>query len=391
MQRIWRFILIGFSGVAAICLLALSASFLSNLTLPSESSVTERLSDFDKARLAEATHLRKSLGGEVWPGWGEADIPIIVHNEGFAFLVGYPEPPAGWVMEPRQEVRGGAWELVPQDDFMGQPYYRQQLTDAAKTPENFTVRVGERWAATLQTKEYSFIRFVDGFGGELPSIVRAIFPYRLMWKPLGGDSEAYIAGLVHEAFHSYQGSTAYERFAKAENAAGSEVNYPWGDEHVEDAWQAEMEILAKAGQVKSRDAAKDLARRFLEKRAERRAMSRLNPGLVEYELQREWLEGLAKYAELSITRMAATEPGYTASAALAEDPDFHDYASRERFWRLQFQELKRMTGQRGEIRFYYTGMAQAVLLDWLAPEWKLQAFGESVFLERMLQEAVDGS
>jgi hypothetical protein len=50
-----------------------------------------------------------------------------------------------------------------------------------------------------------------------------------------------------------------------------------------------------------------------------------------------------------------------------------------------------MTGQRGEIRFYYTGMAQAVLLDWLAPEWKLQAFGESVFLERMLQEAVDGS
>ena len=391
MQRIWRFILIGFSGVAAICLLALSASFLSNLTLPSESSVTERLSDLDKARLAEATHLRKSLGGEVWPGWGEADIPIIVHNEGFAFLVGYPEPPAGWVMEPRQEVRGGAWELVPQDDFMGQPYYRQQLTDAAKTPENFTVRVGERWAATLQTKEYSFIRFVDGFGGELPSIVRAIFPYRLMWKPLGGDSEAYIAGLVHEAFHSYQGSTAYERFAKAENAAGSEVNYPWGDEHVVDAWQAEMEILAKAGQVKSRDAAKDLARRFLEKRAERRAMGRLDPGLVEYELQREWLEGLAKYAELSITRMAATEPGYTASAALAEDPDFHDYASRERFWRLQFQELKRMTNHRGEIRFYYTGMAQAVLLDWLAEGWKLRAFEEGVFLEELLREAIDGS
>jgi hypothetical protein len=391
MQRIRRFILIGFLGVTASCLLALSATFLSNLTLPSESSVTERLSDLDKARLAEATRLRKFLGGEVWPGWEEANIPIIVYNEEYAFLVGYPEPPAGWVMEPRQEARGGAWERVPQDDFMGQPYYRQRLTDAAKTPENFTVRVGDLWAATLQTKQYSFIRFVEGFGGELPSIVRAIFPYRLMWKPLGGDSEAYIAGLVHEAFHSYQGSTAYERFAQAENAARSEVHYPWGDEQLEEAWQAEMEILAKAGQVQSRGAAEDLARRFLEKRAERRAMGGLDPELVEFELQREWLEGLAKYAELSITRMAAMEPGYFASAALAEDPDFHEYASRERFWRLQFQELTRMNRQRGEMRFYYTGMAQAVLLDWLEPEWKLRAFGESVFLERMLQEAVDGS
>lgn len=391
MQRIRRFLVFGFLAVVVICLLALSAAFISNAGLPVESSLIERLSDLDKARLAEATRLRKSLGSEVWPGWEEADIPIIVYNEEYAFLVGYPDPPAGWIAEPRQEARGGAWEAVPEDEFIGQPYYRQRLTDAARTPENFTVRVGDRWAATLQTKEYAFLRFVDGFGSELPLILRAIFPYRLMWKPLGGDSEAYIAGLVHEAFHSYQGSVAYERFAEAENAARLEIDYPWWDEQLQEAWQAEMEILAEASQVKSRDAAKDLAGRFLDKRAERRAMGRLAPELVEFEIQREWLEGLAKYAELSITRMAATEPAYIAHVALAEDPDFHNYASRERFWRLQFQELKRMTSNRGETRFYYTGMAQAVLLDWLAPGWKSQAFEEDLFLEELLREAVKGS
>jgi hypothetical protein len=384
-----KWLLIGILGLFSLCVVAVAGLFLTNLSLPDQSSVVERLTDLDKARLEEATHLRESLGNEIWPGWGEMDLPYILYNEKYAFLVGHPDPADGWVMEPNKERRGGAWEPVPGDEFAGSPYYRQILPDPAKTPENFTVRVGEGWAATLQTKEYSFIRFVEGFGGELPPVVRDVFPYRVVWRPLGGDSEAYIAGLVHEAFHSYQGMVAYDHFAEAEEVAAVENRYPWEDEALKEAWRKELDILAGAAGVNSRAEAVDLAGRFLEQRNMRRAMPGMEAEWADYERQREWLEGLAKYAELSITRLAATDSGYAAIPAIEEDPEFHDYASRGRFWKQQFQELKRMSNREGEIRLYYTGMAQATLLDWIMPDWRSQAMKPDSYLEDILRAAIN--
>jgi hypothetical protein len=385
-----KWILFGILGLFSLCIVAVAGLYVSNLNLPTQSSQVERLTELEKARLEEATHLRESLGNEIWPGWGEVDIPYIVYNEKYAFLVGYQDPPAGWVMEPRKERRGGPWEQVPNDPFVGSPYYRQLLLDANKTPENFTVRVGERWAATLQTKEYSFIQFVKGFGEDLPPVIRDVFPYRLIWKPLGGDSEAIIAGLLHESFHSHQGMVAYDHFVEAENLAPVENRYPWEDEPLKEAWRIEFDILADVAGVNSREEALELARRFLEQRDKRRAMPGMDAELVDFERQREWLEGLAKYAELSITRLAKTDSGYAAILALEKDPEFHDYASRERFWKQQFQELKRMSNRYSEIRFYYTGMAQATLLDWIIPDWKSQAMESDSYLEDLLRSAIMG-
>lgn len=385
---IGRVVVFGVLGVVAACLLAAGALWVSNRNLPTESSMVDRLSGADKARLAETTHLRQALGEHVWPGWGEMDIPLIVYNEGYAFLVGYADPPPGWIREPGQTLRGGAWEEVPGDTFNGEAYYRQELPDPEVTPENFTVRVGERWAATLQTKEYAFIRFVDGFGGELPPVVRDVFPYRLMWGPLGGQSESWMAGLVHEAFHSLQGAQAYDHFAEAESAVALESEYPWEDEALKAAWQEELEILASVAEVESEAEARELAGQFLQRRDERRTMAGMTDALVDFERQREWLEGLAKYAELEITRLAAVEGDYTPLAGMAEDADFNQYAGRERFYRQQFQELNRMTNREGEIRFYYTGMAQAALLDWLRPDWKSEGMEAGFAQEDELRKAI---
>ncbi len=73
--------------VAVLTGAAAGGSALVNLNLPTHSMVTGRLSVVEKARLSEATHLRQSLGDTVWPGWGSLDVPIIVHNEAYAFLV----------------------------------------------------------------------------------------------------------------------------------------------------------------------------------------------------------------------------------------------------------------------------------------------------------------
>jgi flagellar basal body-associated protein FliL len=75
-------------GVIGFLLLVVAASAISNLGLPQYSTTLNHLSDLDKARLSEVRHLRTALGDSTWPGWSEADIPLIIYNEQYAFLLG---------------------------------------------------------------------------------------------------------------------------------------------------------------------------------------------------------------------------------------------------------------------------------------------------------------
>ena len=54
---------------------------VSNCNLPDHSLVVERLTEVEKARLAESIHLRETLGDTIWPGWVCIDIPVIVYND----------------------------------------------------------------------------------------------------------------------------------------------------------------------------------------------------------------------------------------------------------------------------------------------------------------------
>ena len=109
---------------------------------------------------------------------------------------------------------------------------------------------------------------------------------------------------------------------------------------------------------------------------------------MNYEREIEWLEGLAKYIELGIWREASLAPGYTPLPALADDPDFKKYATFQQRWSQELDQMKRQAGLEGEVRFYYTGMAQAVLLDRLTPDWKARILTETVAVEDLLREAV---
>ena len=103
-----------------VCLVAVSVSALSNLGLPTRSQVVARLSDTEKTRLSEMVHLRQTLVDAVWPGLSQADVPVIIYNEAYAFLIGYPDPPPGWRKMP-QHIARQAWEPVPDDTFVGLP------------------------------------------------------------------------------------------------------------------------------------------------------------------------------------------------------------------------------------------------------------------------------
>jgi hypothetical protein len=165
-----------------------------------------------------------------------------------------------------------------------------------------------------------------------------------------------------------------------------EEGYPWGNGTAETA--VELGTLRDAAKAASDAEAARLARQFLAQREERRSAQALSPEGVDYERKREWLEGLAKYVELALQSEAGRAPGYVPLPEVVRDRDFHGYRTRERFWSQQLDEVSRSAQREGEVRFYYSGMAQAVLLDRLMPEWKARAWSEGVWLEDLLAEAV---
>ena len=379
-------------GVPLLCILVVAVSGLSNIGLPIQSSSPEKLSDAQKALLSEALRLQSTFGGKVWPGWEENLLPVIVHNEAYAFLVGFDgQPSPGWQRMVGDSVRGAAWELVPGEVFRGGGYYRQALSKDGPTPENFTMLIGDTWVSTLYTREYSRIALFSDFSRQTPFPVNKILPYRLIWKVLLGSSETYIGALVHEAFHAYQATVVLDRLDAAEESVAADGDYPWDDTDLTDAWQTEMDLLASAVRSETEVETRSLACQFLNHRETRRRDFGLTAPMVGMEREREWLEGQAKYVELTVLRLAGEASGGTLSEGISSDPDFSAYGNAVDYYWQQVGEVQRLSNRSGDTRFYYTGFAQAAILDRLNSGWQGRAFAPGVYLEDLLQEVCDNS
>jgi len=371
-------------------LLILCISAIYNQFLPEESDQVEYLSKAQKGYILEAFHLQSNLGDKIFPNWSDHSVPVIVYNEKYAFLVGMKNPDDGWKKMPADILRGEEWTAIQSDDFFGDSYYRQRLREQEITPENFTVKVGDRWVATLQTREYAEIAFYNGFKEELPAVVSSVFPYKLFWNIIMGNSENYIAGLIHESFHAIQGMRVPDRLSSAENINSVESKYPWGNEKNQQGWTQEADLLIKAYHSSSKSETRELINRFLEVREDRRINADLTVEEIRYEKEREWLEGMAKYAELKMGLIAAERTNYTPEPRLLDiDSDFNSYQSFESYFVNQVAETKRAVARNGENRFYHIGMLQAMLLDRVRVGWKSQVFQEGVYLDDLLSNFAD--
>jgi hypothetical protein len=369
-KRRRRILLWGLIALVGLCLAGAFLSALSNLTLPEHVETGAQLPAVDKARLAETMQLKEELSNQVWPGLAEAEIPILIWNRDYSFLIGVDESPAGWL-----EVAG--------DTFQGRPYF-QQLSD---DPQNFAVQVGEAWVASMGSKLEADLFVREMIQETVPPPLSQIIPYRLLIQP----SEVQMSAVLHEAFHVFQRSQTQARLEDAELAYREDGRYWAVDPEMGEAWVEEIDMLAQALAATSDEQAADLVAQYLDRRRERRLSHNLSPALVDYERRLEWLEGLAKYVELEFWRQAAETQAYQPLLTTAEDSDFDEYSGFEGRWSQEIGQMKRQAGQEGDVRFYYTGMAQATLLDRLLPDWKEQVLEEGIWLEDLLGRAVEAA
>ncbi|GAB4479667.1 MAG: hypothetical protein Kow00124_25560 [Anaerolineae bacterium] len=367
-RRIWLFVLI---VPLLLCAALAIGSAISNRSLPTAPQELDRLTAIDTARVTEAFRIKAALGDQVWPGWGSTSIPIVVWNDEYRFLHGYEGQPAGW-------------EPLAGEEVAGLPVYRAA---AREEEQSFAEElVADVWVGSFSTKWQIDSFFISEFHDEIiPAPLNEVVPYRLFIIP----TEQYVAGMLHETFHAYQAITARDRFDDAETAYRSEEAYWAADEAMRDGWETEIDTLIRALRAGDDAEARELAAEFLTQRAARREAASLSAVLIDYERRYEWLEGLAKYAEIGIFEAAAGDVGDPVPA-LADDPDFHGYRNFTQRYNTEIMSMQNTAGNEGDTRFYYTGMAQARLLDRLQPGWKDRVMGPGVWLEDLLAEAVAG-
>ena len=146
--------------------------------------------------------------------------------------------------------------------------------------------------------------------------------------------------------------------------------YPWDLEQLQDLWRLELKALEEALRSENPVETEQLVEQFLSIRNSRRATIHLSSELMDYENQREWVEGLARYVELESWRLASAVETYRFDVNMQSDPEFKQYRGFSNCWNRELNQMKRMFKVEGDGRFYYSGMAQAYLLDRLSPGWK---------------------
>ncbi len=375
-RSIKRKLMYALFGIVLLVLLVATLSALVNTISPKHSRVVETLSPQEKSLIAESLQLKRTVGDQVWPGFGQTAIPLVIYNEKHSFWVGEDTAPSGW-------------EVVPGDSFFGQSYF------SGRTAKNqaFAVKIGERWAGSMATKEWFQISFASRLREQLPGPLRPVFPYPLVLRLLGvRSSDKYISAVLHETFHAYQATVSPARFELAQKANAAERAYPWDDPDIRRAWRSELQLLARALNAGSNSEAADLAREFVEARRQRRQNPAMNPASIDYERQVEWLEGLGKYAELKVWREGAISRQYGAYRPFPEllsDHEFSNYGTFSRAWSGEISTLRNQDASRSDTRFYYSGMAQAFLLDRLVPDWKSRVRLEDLGMDEVLAQALE--
>jgi hypothetical protein len=224
----------------------------------------------------------------------------------------------------------------------------------------------------------------------LPGFLKPVFPYSLVASLFFPNSDTYLSLIQHESFHAFQAVWAQPRFEAAEwDGIRLADQYPWENQEGINAWQQELDLLKVALKTEDKEDIRQLAQQFLDHRDARRITMKLSVDLIRYENQREWVEGMARYAELETWHLAGSDEQYQPLTDLQNDRKFKRYKSFDDRWNRELDQITRMAEDEGDGRFYYSGMAQAYLLDQLHPSWKLTLAADPMLnLEDLLKQAL---
>jgi hypothetical protein len=302
----------------------------------------------DRTRLAEAFRLADQIGDRIWAGWSKAPFAVLLVTPDVEFLIRHPRPSADF-------TKLGYDALLKSD-----VYYRKR------------------------TMSQIFLATFPAVGGTSTIVVgQAENTYVKTSTP-------WVITLLHEHFHQLQDSRrGYYADVNSLNLSHGDqtgmwmLNYafPYDRKAVQDQFLLVSRLLADAIRA-GRSERKVKVRAFLDARQKFQAL--LAPDDYKYFAFEFWKEGIARYTEYQVARLAASE--FHVSKEFRALKDYRSLADVARTtYEGIFREL--LTQQLAESKrevVYSFGAAEGLLLDKIRPRWRKRYFVEKFDLGRLL-------
>ncbi|MBI3409890.1 MAG: hypothetical protein HY040_16245 [Planctomycetes bacterium] len=210
-----------------------------------------------------------------------------------------------------------------------------------------------------------------------------------MFFTLGGDfflkntPEENVLNIFHEAFHAFQQDRTRPGARWRRENSFVLFDYATLPPRNHALFAIEGKLLHAALKAPNGDDVKNKVRQFLAVRNLRQG--ELAAAIVSFEKGAESNEGLAEYAGVRavLAGMDAAKQNRAPVAAFS-------YLDGPRYLQGKYAKLPTVTriGRNDRLKFYYTGSAQALLLDRLLPSWKEKVQHKSAVLQDLLVEAL---
>jgi hypothetical protein len=302
----------------------------------------------DRVRLAETFKLGDSIGNRVWKDWNKAPFAVLLVTPEYEFLIRHPKPSTDFTSLGYDPV------------LKSEVYYRKQ------------------------TQRIDFLATFPAISGSMISTIVVGEAEHTSAK----TSTPWVVTLLHEHFHQLQYSKEnYYRDVDALNLSHGDqsgmwmLNYafPYDKAEVQEQFANLSKLLAEAVEAQRSERSKKLLA-YLQ--ARRNFQRLLTPDDYRYFSFQLWQEGIARYTEYHVARVAAA--GYQPGKEFRGLLDFTTFkqtasAIRERIFRqLKTQKL----GESQRSAFYSFGAAEGLLLDKVNPRWRSRYFVDKFDLSR---------
>lgn len=278
----------------------------------------------------------KEDGEDIFEGF-KGNTDVIVFNDKYEFLI----------CDDNSEV---GWEHIEDNDVLNKSIYRRY----ADNSQAFAVLVNGEWVGSMSTK--------DTFNKNMANSVPVFFPIQAVIA----DDEQYKAIVIHEMVHAYEAKNNSERFSRIEKLHNISENY-YDDKIFNEMIVQEASYLEKAIAAEKNEDIVEYVEKFLETRDRRREDCNMSIVEIQNEVEFEWLEGLARYAE------------FKASA------DSKSLVARN------LGDIESKVRIKADDRYYTLGMAQALVLDKLNEEWKKDLFKGDFLMEEFLKTVCESN
>lgn len=301
----------------------------------------------DRIRISEAFRVAEEIGDSIWIDWNKTPFAVLLVTNEYEFLIRHPNP---------------------SDDFTFISYDSLLESNIYFREKNFQTNILATFPAV----------------NDLSTVV--------VGQPENTSSTTstrWVLTLLHEHFHQLQNfqpdhysSVDSLNLSRGDKTGMWMLNYafPYDSTNVKETFS---ELCIELSNVVSSIGNDDFETKLIEYLNRRKDFEEiLSSDDYKYFSFQNWQEGVARYTEYALAKYGSLKykptkkfENLTDYTTLKADADSNYIKILSTLPNIDLGEYRR-------VAFYYFGSAEAILLDFVNPNWKTQYFKDKFFLEK---------